>query len=199
MLGFESIDTVSVSHHKSNLKYSFTGGTPTAFNPAGIYVPVATTPPSPTQTGAALGSIDQSLALVNSVTNNMNQVDTSFGVITLNDSNLLTALSEAFRPDLASSALIDIQGDVQSVRVASANGMVLNDNGNLNLVKFASVTNSTIVGQPLSHLQIISRSNDMILTPSRTVAGRNGVNVSKGLQPIGSLSQTFDQSGANLD
>ena len=32
--------------------------------------------------------------------------------------------------------------------------MVLNDNGNLNLVKFASVSNSTIVGQPVSHLQM---------------------------------------------
>ena len=192
VLGLQAIDTVSVSQ-KGDLKYKFTGGTPTAFTQDGAYTPVQTTQPIPaTQPGSALGSIDQSLALVASVSNGMNQVDTSFGVVTLDDPNLLTALSQAFRPDLNASALVDIQGDVQSVRGSSANGMVLNDNGNLNLVKFASVTNSTIVGQPLSHLQIIHRSNDMVLTPSRTVGNRNGVQVSKGLQPIGALAQTFD-------
>jgi hypothetical protein len=192
VLGFQAIDTISVSN-KSGVKYIFTGGTPTPFNPGGVYTPVQTTQPiSVTQPGAALGSIDQSLAFVDGVSNGMNQVDTSFGVVTLNDPNLLTALSQAFRPDLGASALVDVQGDVQSVRGSSAHGLVLNDNGNLNLVKFASVTNSTIVGQPLSHLQIIHRSNVMILTPSRTAGSRNGVQVKKGLQPIGALSQTFD-------
>ena len=193
------MDTVSISHKKSTGKYSFTGGTPVAYAPAGVYTPVATMPPTPTQPGAALGSIDQSLALITGVANNTNQVSTSFGNVTLEDPNLLTALSQAFRADLSTSALIDVQGDVQSVRGASANGMVLNDNGNLNLVKFASVTNSTIVGQPLSHFQI---HHSLAQYDPHTVADvddRNGVTVTKGLQPIGPLSQTFNQSGALLD
>jgi hypothetical protein len=66
--------------------------------------------------------------------------------------------------------------------------MVLNDNGNLNLVKFASVSNSTIVGQPFSHLNA-KVSNVTILTPSRTVGDRNHVTVDAGLQPLGPLSQ----------
>ena len=106
--------------------------------------------PIATQPGAALGSIDQSLALVAGASNGTNHDQlSSGGTLTLNYPDLLTGLSEAFRPDLTSSALIDIQGDVQSIRGGSATGMVLNDNGNLNLVKFASVTNSTIVGQPV--------------------------------------------------
>ena len=70
-------------------------------------------------------------------------------------------------------------GNVQSIRGGSATGMVLNDNGNLNLVKFASVTNSTIVGQPVSHLQIPNRSHVTVLTPARTAGSRNGVTVDK--------------------
>jgi hypothetical protein len=68
----------------------------------------------------------------------------------------------------------------------------LNDTGNLNLVKFQSVQNSTIVGQPVSHLQIPIRSKVIVLTPSRTVGTRNGVTVDKTLQQIGPISQTGD-------
>ena len=129
------------------------------------------------------GSIDQSLALVAGAVQRHQYRSTSRlgGTLTLNYADLLTGLSEAFRPDLTSSALIDIQGDVQSIRGGSATGMVLNDNGNLNLVKFASVSNSTIVGQPVSHLQIQKRSHVTILTPSRTAGGRNGVTVDTSL------------------
>ena len=189
-LGLQSIDAVAVN--RSKLSYKFSAGTPAALTQNGAYATVQTAPPIPTQPGAALGSIDQSLALVAGASNGTNLIRTSFGSLTLDYPDLLTALSEAYRPDLTSSALIDIQGDVQSIRGASATGMVLNDNGNLNLVKFASVSNSTIIGQPLSHLQIINRSHVMILTPSRTAGGRNGVLVDKGLQPIGPLSQTND-------
>ena len=120
------------------------------------------------------------------------QILTSSGTLTLDYPDLLTGLSEAFRPDLTSSALIDIQGDVQSIRGSSATGTVINDNGNLNLVKFASVSNSTIVGQPVSHLQIKNRSHVTVLTPSRTAGGRNAVTVDANLNPIGPLSQTND-------
>ena len=88
--------------------------------------------------------------------------------------------------------MIDIQGTVQSIRGGTVNGMVLNDTGNLNLVKFQSVSNSTIVGQPVSHLQIGKRSHVIVLTPSRTVHGRNGVTVDKGLNRIGPLTQPND-------
>ena len=187
-LGLQSIGTASVSHSK--LSNQFTAGTASALTQNGAYVNVQTNPPIPTQPGAALGSIDQSLALVASASNGTNTVRTSFGSITLAYPNLLVALSEAYRDDLTLSALIDIQGDVQSVRGGSATGMVLNDNGNLNLVKFASVSSSTIVGQPVGHLQIAHRSRVTVLTPSRTAGGRNGVTVDKSLQPIGPLSQT---------
>ena len=96
---------------------------------------------------------------------------------------------------------IDIQGDVQSFRGGSANGLILNDTGNLNLVKLHSLTNSTIVGQPVSHLQIQNRSHVIVVTPSRTITGafgatkndgRNGVKVDTSLNPIGPLSLPHD-------
>jgi hypothetical protein len=101
-------------------------------------------------------------------------------------------LSESFRPDLVGSALIDIQGSVQSIRGGTAKGLVLNDSGNLNLVKFQSVADSTIVGQPIGHIQFLKRSHILILTPSRTAAGRNGVTVDPSLSQIGPLSQPND-------
>ena len=146
----------------------------------------------PTQPGPALGSIDQSLALVAGASNGTNTIDTQSGTLTLDYPDLLTALSESFRPDLAGTAVIDVQGTVQSIRGSTATGLVLNDTGNLNLVKFGRVTNSTIVGQPVSHLEIGSRSNVTVLTPSRTVGGRNGVTVDPSLKPIGPLSQPND-------
>ena len=60
------------------------------------------------------------------------------GTFTFDYPDALTGLSESFRPDLVGSALIDIQGTVQSIRGGTATGMVLNDTGNLNLVKFNS-------------------------------------------------------------
>lgn len=202
-LGTQTISTANVSTHKkkTTLTYKLSGGTPTAYTPLGTYVPVNPNLPNATIPGSALGSVDQSTALVASASNGVNTITTSSGVLTLAYPNPLAALSGTFRGDLTSSALIDIQGDVQSVRGGSANGMVLNDNGNLNLVKFFTVTNSTIVGQPLGHVNIVNRSNVLILTPSRTINGsegsfpddgRNGVTVDPNLQPIGPLSQTGD-------
>jgi hypothetical protein len=152
----------------------------------------------------ALGSVDQNLAVVASFSDGTNTVNlypagspTSMKSLTLESENplqplVLLALSSTFRPDLSSSALIDIQGNVQSVRGHTATGMVLNDSGNLNLVKFSSLRNSTIVGQPLSHLQITHRSNNIMLTPSRAAGMRNGVAINKNLEQIGPLSQTND-------
>ena len=89
---------------------------------------------------------------------------------------------------MVGAALIDIQGTVQSIRGNTANGMVLNDTGNLNLVKFRFRDDSTIVGQPIGHIQIQETLKHVsILTPSRTAAGRNGVTVNKSLNQIGPL------------
>ena len=200
-LGTQTISTASVSSHKNKLTYNLSGGTPTAVTEHGTYVPVNPTLPNASIPGSALGSVDQSTALVASASNGVNTVTTSSGALTIDYADPLVALSGTFRADLTGSALIDIQGDVQSVRGGSANGMVLNDNGNLNLVKFFSVSNSTIVGQPLGHVNIPNRSNVLILTPSRTINssegsfsndGRNGVTVDPNLEPIGPLSQTGD-------
>ncbi len=121
-----------------------------------------------------------------------NTVDTENGTFTFDYPNALAGLSESFRPDLVNSALIDIQGTVQTVRGDTATGMVLNDTGNLNLVKFDSVTNSTIVGQPVGHIQFKTRKDVLILSPKRTVAGRNGVTINKNLHQIGPLTQPND-------
>jgi hypothetical protein len=189
-LGLQSLDTISVS--KSKLSYGLSAASATSLTQGGGYITVQTTPPVANQPGSALGNIDQSLALVLGVTSGTNQVGTAFGTVTLDYPDLLTGLSEAFRADLATSAVIDVQGDVQSVRGASATGLVLNDNGNLNLVQFANVSNSTIVGQPLGHLNIKRRSHVTVLTPSRTAGSRNGVTVESSLQPLGPISQTND-------
>ena len=190
-LGLQVLNTVSVGRG-SKLSYGFEAGSPVALTQNGSYTTVQTSPPIPTQPGAALGSIDQSVAGVLGVFNGTNKILTSSGTLTLDYADLLTGLSAAFRPDLTRSALIDIQGDVQSIRGSSATGAVINDNGNLNLVKFASVANSTIVGQPVGHLQILNRSHVTVLTPSRTAGARNGVTVDANLNPIGPLSQTND-------
>jgi hypothetical protein len=83
-------------------------------------VPSGTASPNPFQ---ALGSIDQKLALVTAVVNGTNIVTpdspqglATTGTVTLDDPNRLASLSESFRPDLQGSVLIDIQGNVQSLR-----------------------------------------------------------------------------------
>jgi hypothetical protein len=194
-LGVQSVGTVSVNQIPGNgtvLSYVLSSVGHAAVQPHGAYVNVQPNPLDTSQPGPALGSIDQSLALVVGAANGTNTIDTQSGSISVAYPNLLTGLSQNFRPDLAGTAVIDVQGTVQSVRGSTATGLVLNDTGNLNLVKFGRVTNSTIVGQPVSHLEIGSRSNVMVLTPSRTVAGRNGVTVDHSLKVIGPLSQPND-------
>ena len=149
----------------------------------------------PANVPSAVGSIDQNLAVVTGVSGGQNTVAllspqslSNQGTITLNDANLLTDLSESFRPSIVGSALIDVQGDVQSIRGQQAQGMIINDAGNLNLVKFASANNSVIIGQPFSHAQIARRFNLTILSTARTVDNRNGVAVIQDLKQLGPLS-----------
>jgi hypothetical protein len=194
-LGIQAVSTAVVTTVKgqgsvfSNL---LTGSANTPVKELNAFINVPAAQPATSPPGPALGSIDQSLALVISASGGTNTVDTENGTFTFDYPNALAGLSETFRPDLVHSALIDIQGTVQSVRGGTATGMVLNDTGNLNLVKFDSVTNSTIVGQPIGHIQFKTRKGVLILTPSRTAAGRNGVTVDKNLHQIGPLTQPND-------
>jgi hypothetical protein len=154
--------------------------------------PLGTAQSNPTN---ALGSIDQSLALVTGVSNGKNVVtlynpstQSSQGTITLNDPNRLNGLSESFRPDLVDSALLDVQGNLQSLRGVSAQGLVFNAEGYANLVKFHNVSDSTFVALPFAHAEIAHRSNVTILSSPRSVQGRNGVTIKANLQPVGPLS-----------
>jgi hypothetical protein len=195
-LGQQPINTVNVTttDHQSVASYQLTAGSASAVTLNPPFTPLNSNMPGPTQPGAALGSIDQSLAwILSSPSNGTTTISlSSGGKITLTYPNQLVSLSEAYRPDLAGAAVIDIQGNVQSIRGGSATGMVLNDTGNLNLVKLSSVRNSTIIGQPVSHLQIAHRSKVIVLTPSRTVGTRNGVTLDSKLQPIGPISLSGD-------
>jgi hypothetical protein len=194
-LGIQAVSTASVATMKgqgSVLSNHLSALANTPVKQLGAFVNVPAVQPATGPPGQALGSIDQTLALVTGASGGTNTLTTETGKITLAYPNPLAGLSETFRPDLVGSALIDIQGTVQSIRGGTATGMVLNDTGNLNLVKFQSLENSTIVGQPISHLEIAKRSHVIVLTPSRTVAGRNGVTVFKGLNRIGPLTQPND-------
>jgi len=223
-LGIESANTVKVKHDKkkgSQLTYKFGTGSASAVTSMGTFTNVLPNPLVTGQPGPALGSVDSNLALgiPRALTPGTTSIvllnpSTSAPVETINlysDKSLtapyahsLVALSGTFRPDLYGSAttgtgpaLIDIQGDVQSIRGNSATGMVLNDSGNLNLVKFTSLSDSTIVGQPLGHVVVSTTlvdKNVTMLTPSRTVETRGGVQVVGNLQQIGPLSLTGDQT-----
>jgi hypothetical protein len=205
-LGVQSIGTgsaVTTPRKGTTFSNGFSSGTHTAITERGTFVPVDLNPTPPpvtlNQVGDALGAVDQSLALVAGSANGHDLINlynpstlASRGVISLNYPDRLAGLSGTFRPDLAGSVLVDIQGNVQSVRGGTANGLVLNDAGNLNLVKFVQVTNSTIVGQPISHLQIKRRSATSIVSSKRDVDGRNGVVVDTSILQIGPLSQSHD-------
>jgi hypothetical protein len=195
-LGIQAVGTAAVATVKgqgSVLFNQLSALASTSVKQFGQFVNIPAVQPATGPPAQALGSIDQTLALVTSASGGTNTLTTETGRITLVYPNPLAGLSESFRPDLVGSALIDIQGTVQSIRGGTATGMVLNDTGNLNLVKFQSISNSTIVGQPVSHLQFANRSPDVtVLTPSRKVHGRNGVTVDKGLNRIGPLSQPND-------
>ncbi len=210
-LGIQAVSTAAVPSIKgqgSVFTNALGAEASTSIQVAGAYINVPLSPPPPppagpnppvtSPPGPALGSIDQSLALVLSfnpaTSTNLatNSIDTENGMYTITYPDPLVGLSETFRPDLAGSALIDIQGSVQSIRGDTAKGMVLNDTGNLNLVKFRSLTDSSIVGQPIGHLQIRSRSDNVILSSKRVIKGRNDVKVDKHLNTIGPLSQPND-------
>jgi hypothetical protein len=179
----------------------------------GSFTPV-TPSDNPMLTGVPLGSVDSSLALNTiSTTATAGQYTNSVsllgpieldhrGTITLETTDPITDLSESFRPDLNGStangtgpALIDVQGTIQSLRGLSANGLVLNDTGYLNLVRIGQISNSTILAQPIGHINTPAskRSNDVLLisTNNRDFGNRGGINkLVANLTQIGPLALT---------
>jgi hypothetical protein len=167
----------------------------TALKVANAFVPAAANGGILGDPSAALGSIESNLALVTSVTPAGNVTSllnpitlAGQGNITLADANPLSDLSESFHPEIAGSALVDVQGNIQSFRAKNANGLVLNDAGNLNLLSAKTLTNSSVVGLPVSHVDVKRRSNASIVSSSRLVGTRGDVTVVSAIRPIGPLS-----------
>jgi hypothetical protein len=171
----------------------------------GSFIDAGPTGTAPSQPVQALGSIDARLARVDGIATDMKGVSRNTvsllnpqnlagaGTITLNSPNLLSGLSESFHPELVGAALIDVQGNIQSFRARSAQGLVLNDAGNLNLVQIQQATNSVIAGFPFGHVAIARRSKVQILSSKRgltdkKVVDRGEVTVDLTLRPIGPLS-----------
>jgi hypothetical protein len=193
----------------------FTTVSEKAIQPNGAYVPVSPSN-NPMLVGVPEGSVDSSLAL-NTIgttstpgqyTNTVSLLGpvslTQRGTIMLDTTDPITDLSESFRPELNGSAaagtgpaLIDVQGNIQSLRGLTASGLVLNDTGYLNLIKTGQLANSTILAQPIGHVQTppAQRTNDVLLisTNNRDFGKRGGVNtLVANLYQIGPLSLTND-------
>lgn len=142
----------------------------------------------------ALGSIESNLAVDAGVANNQNSIVlvnpltlTPQGSVNFNYPNPLSDLSESFHPEIAGTALIDVQGNVQYFLGKTVNGLVFNDAGNLNKFQATSVANSSIVGEPISHINIKQRTNTSVVSTSRLIGDRNGVTVNSNLRQIGPL------------
>jgi hypothetical protein len=177
-----------------------TGSTvlPVPTDPQGTtpFINFGNTPGPLTGQGPAIGGIENLLGIDEGVNNGVNFIRlyapgtlTSEGSLNLQDPDKLVALSETFHPELSGSALIDVQGNVSAFNANSASGMVLNDQGNLDLVQIGTTSNSEIIGEPLSHVQMPRRIGTVTLvTTSRSVNTRNGVLIVPSLRTLGTLS-----------
>jgi hypothetical protein len=161
---------------------------------AGVSLPAGTNNGVNGDSSLALGSRDSFLALDTGVVNGLNVVNllspnglTKEGSFTLADANPLADLSQSFHPELANSALVDVQGNVQSFTAQNATGMVLNVAGNVDLLQINNASNSTVIGLPFSHVNIPIRNNVVITTNSRLVGTRGGVTVNSAAKQVGPL------------
>jgi hypothetical protein len=203
VLGVVTVDTSQESQGPNGtlvLSHKFSTVTEKALTQNGTYKPIPNTDPL---LGTSVGSVDRNLAF-NMSTPSVNTIalygQVSLdrrGTITLSYPDPLTDLSETFRPDLAGTALIDVQGDIQSFRGLTATGLVLNDTGNLNLLKTGTITNSTILAQPITHIEApMSHRSNVLLISSSTfhfISKRHpDLMVNPSLQQIGPLSQPND-------
>lgn len=166
----------------------------TALTSKGVAIPAGSNNGIASSSSVALGSLDSFLAVDTGVVNGQNVVNlyspnglTGEGSITLNDPNSLADLSQSFHPELANTALIDVQGNIQTFSAKTATGLVLNGQGNIDLVQINNASNSSIIGLPFSHVNIPMRTNVVIITNSRLVGTRGGVIVNASQQPVGPL------------
>ena len=166
----------------------------TVLTSAGTAIP-ATTGVITNNASRALGSVESSLALDAGIFNGQNTVvllnASTFAAqarINFNYPNALSDLSESFHPEITGTALIDVQGNVQSFKAQTLNGLVFNDSGNFNLLQANSATNSSVIGLPFGHVAIGSRSNVSILTNSRLVGTRGDVIVNSAARQVGPLT-----------
>ncbi len=198
-LGIEAIGTQNVTAGPggSSVSNGFSVLSRNGLVTNGNLTQVAINPIPVGQIGEALGAVDQNLALDTGTSGGKNTIKllapTSLatrGVISIAYADPLTGLSQSFRTDLGGVALIDIQGNVQSIRGNTANGVFLNDTGNLATIKVQHLINTTIVGLPISHIDTASRKNVNFFTSSRLVGNRNGAYQVSTIQPIGPVGNT---------
>lgn len=163
--------------------------------PGGSYITLG--PPdsiTPSTTGG-FGSIEGELALLDGVSHGKNVVNTYdpstlkyVTKLTLNDPNPLTGLSESFHPELNGAALIVVSGNINHYVSDSAQGLIINDQGEANFIYLGAAADSTIIGRPLDHVQIPRRQNVQLLSNARGVDGlvtRGGVQVVPRLSATG--------------
>lgn len=182
---------------------STTGGTLQETNVAEITSPAAidigATGEARALHDAALGSIDQQLALLDPATNVITLYNPKTlavtGTLKLDYPHQLQGLSESFHPELAGEALIDVQGSLSSFRAVDTHNLVINDAGTLGYVQIAQASNTAIVGDPVNHVNIPVRQNVQILSTSRvdsttntSIGDRGGVTVEPNLKPLGPLT-----------
>jgi hypothetical protein len=203
----------------------FTTVSEKAIQPGGAYVEVPSNNSPPTGVGLSEGSVDSSLAIntigTTSTPGQYTNTVSLLGPVSLDQRGMITLdktdpttglpvpftdpitdLSESFRPELngsaaagAGPALIDVQGNIQSLRGLTASGLVLNDTGYINLIRTGQISTSTILAQPIGHINTppSQRSNDVLLisTDNRDFGKRGGVNtLVSNLYQIGPLSLT---------
>ena len=142
----------------------------------------------------AIGSRDSFLAVDTGVSNGVNVLNlyspnslTLKGSFVLDDANPLADLTQSFHPELSSTALIDVQGNVQSFNAKTATGLVLNVAGNFDLLQINNASNSSVIGLPFAHVNIPVRNNVTILTNSRLVGTRGNVIVNAAATEVGPL------------
>ena len=228
-LGLLTVSTSSASPNSDGslqLTRQFSTVSKQAILSNGGYIPIVPSEmppnPNPDLVGVPEGSVDSSLAIntikpieaagkpTGQYTNQVSLLGpvslSHRGTITLETTDPIIDLSESFRTDLTVTptnqpALIDVQGNIQSLRGLTANGLVLNDTGYLNLIRTGKITNSTVLAQPIGHIQnpqtlqtqIYKNNVQYISTNNREFGARGGVTtLVSGLYQVGPLSLTND-------
>ena len=155
---------------------------------------VAGTTPANPPVSQAYGSIDQQLALVTDTSNDVALYDPSTlvqnGSLKLNYANPITGLSESFHTELTGTAVINVSGALHELKSNRVNGLVMTDLGFLNRINVQRMSNSTLVGLPIGHIQIPNRSNVTLLSSKRGAIGDRGAVTARARQlAVGPLQQ----------